>query len=108
MFLLIFYIKVFPNKDMLLKHNKIQCENTVKPFRCATCDMKFVDEVSFNDHTLKRHKGESVSANFIQLEDIIEEKLNQYIVELKEDDTELTAENVCKFNIMPLLLFFHR
>ncbi|XP_077301792.1 uncharacterized protein LOC143922440 [Arctopsyche grandis] len=57
--------KVFPNKDLLTKHKRMQCENTTKTFQCGTCDMKFTYEMSLNKHILKHHKGESVSVNFL-------------------------------------------
>jgi hypothetical protein len=70
---------------MMMKHNKVQCTTIGKPYRCGTCDMRFSILSEFNAHMSKRHKGDSLSANFVPIEDIIGNKLEQFVTDMHSD-----------------------
>ena len=76
-FILYVRLQVFPNKDLLIKHKRMQCENTSKAFQCGSCSLKFTYEMSLNKHILRYHKGESVSVNFL---DPLNQKKDKHFV----------------------------
>lgn len=45
----------YPNSILLTKHLKEQCENTLKPFSCNLCGVKFMWKSSCDSHIEKMH-----------------------------------------------------
>lgn len=51
-------LRIYPNSILLAKHLKAQCENTVKPFSCNLCGVKFMWKSSCDSHIEKMHAME--------------------------------------------------
>ncbi|KAJ6635839.1 Zinc finger protein [Pseudolycoriella hygida] len=50
--------RMYPNATLLTKHLRAQCENTLKPFSCTYCGVKFIWKSNCDSHVEKLHAME--------------------------------------------------